>query len=191
MKVTKETIGAVLIFFLIASTLAYKSCEKANKIQELERVIQMHKMYDTKDQLMRQYSKEYIRKIHQFRTINDSLQIVCTARNLTTQQYGTFITFDVTGINKLDKEIQYMSGTLTLSDSTGIIVALPVEVKPKSLPGKDTTYWQQSLNIDRYILPIKEALKKQDLRSLKTEWKPNVILFKDRSALVWKEISDQ
>jgi hypothetical protein len=142
MKINKETIGIVVLAVALSAILS-KNLTNSQKIRELESVIQMHKMYNTQEQLRSNFIRERILKTSRFRTINDSLKISFTANNLTTENSGTLINFAVTAINKLDKEIKYINGTLTLRDSSQIIVTFPLEITPEFLPSTDTTYWQQ------------------------------------------------
>jgi hypothetical protein len=190
MKIKTETVLTAITILGLIGLLSYNNWEKSKKIQELETTIRIEEMYKTLDELKSGYKRENIKKTNQFVTMNDSLKISFVAEDLTDEKNGVMINFNVNAISKLPRAIKYIYGILTVKDDSQIIVTFPMEITPDFIPNSDTTFWRQSLNLERYIAAIKEKLKTQDIRSLNTEWKTKSILFHDNSAIILNESSE-
>jgi len=178
------------MFALLAisfGSIGYKSWKKSERIAELETTISLNKMYGTPDQLKSSYKQELIESHRKFNTMNDSLNIAFTLDKYSAEASGTNLIFGVTCINKLKKQIKYVNGVLTLKTSADqIIIDFPLELT-SALFQSDTSYWQQSWNLDRYTPLIKEQITKSDLKTIVPTWTTKIILFQDNSGLVLNE----
>lgn len=186
MKQRKEAISTYILFVIILGLEQYSNWRKSEQIEALETVIKVHKMYSTEDKLKSTYIAENIAREKMISTLNDSLTISFDPENLTEEKYSTDLHFAVSAKNKLGKQIRYIKGTLTVMDSSKIVVTFPIKIGPDLLPNTTEASWRQSWNMRRYIPAIIESLRNTNIKSITTEWKTSSILFEDGSALLLK-----